>query len=139
MSDTSRGIAGKGAASGETAAARATVIGAATMMSGWAVWGLTSVFAGPQLPVAAVTPASFVLPAATALVLVLGYLCWNVGILRGKPTTLSTLSYLTPVCSVASSAIILGLSLAPTFWAGLAMVGAGSLISFASTRRQKGV
>ena len=57
------------------------------------------------------------------------------GILRGKPTTLSTLSYLTPVCSVVSSAIILGLSLAPTFWAGLAMVVAGSLISFASTHR----
>ena len=111
----------------------------ATMVSGWVVWGLTSLAVGPQLPVAAVTPATFVLPVATALVLVLGYLCWNVGILRGRPTTLSTLSYLTPVCSAVSSAIILGLSLAPTFWVGLAMVVAGSLISFASTRRQKGV
>ena len=111
----------------------------ATFVSGWAVWGVTSLLAGPQVPLVPLGPASFIMPVLTAVVLVLGYLCWNVGILRGNPTTLSTLSYLTPICSSVASMIILGITLAPTFWAGLAMVVAGSLLSFLSTHARKGV
>lgn len=109
---------------------------AATMLGGWGVWAATSLALGPQLPVAPVTLASFAAPAASAVVLVLGYSCWNVGILRGDAETLSMLSYATPVCSGVASALILGLSLAPSFYLGLALVVAGSLLSLASTRER---
>lgn len=107
---------------------------AMSMLGGWGVWAVTSLVAGPQLPHEALTPIAFGAPVAAAVVLVLGYWCWNVGLLRGDPATLSMLSYVTPVCSGVSSAIILSLTLAPSFYVGLAMVVAGSLISLASTR-----
>ena len=108
-----------------------------SMLAGWAVWAVTSLVAGPQLPREALTPLSFAMPLAAAVVLVLGYYCWNVGILRGNAATLSMVSYVTPVCSGVASAIILSLTLAPSFYVRLALVVAGSLISLLSTRGDK--
>lgn len=105
-----------------------------TLLGGWAVWAATSVAMGPQLPSAPVSIGSFLAPAASAVVIVLGYSCWNVGILQGDAGTLSMVSYVTPVCSGIASAIILHLDLAPAFYLGLALVVAGSVLSLASTR-----
>lgn len=63
-----------------------------------------------------------------------GYALWNVGILNGNLTLLATASYLTPVLSTFFAAIWLSTRLTMTFWQGVAMVTAGSLICWAATR-----
>ena len=63
-----------------------------------------------------------------------GYALWNVGILNGNLTLLATASYFTPVLSTFFAAIWLSTRLTMTFWQGVAMVTAGSLICWAATR-----
>ena len=63
-----------------------------------------------------------------------GYALWNVGILNGNLTLLATASYFTPVSSTFFAAIWLSTRLTMTFWQGVAMVTAGSLICWAATR-----
>lgn len=79
------------------------------------------------------------LPAAMQ-VMVLGaftataYSAWNFGIQRGSIGLLAALSYFTPVLSSCVASIWLGVMPPWTFWAGVAMVTAGSLISWGATR-----
>ncbi|PMJ91619.1 aromatic amino acid DMT transporter YddG [Vibrio sp. 10N.261.55.A7] len=63
-----------------------------------------------------------------------GYALWNIAILRGNMVFLASLSYFTPVLSTLIGSMILGISLAATFWQGVAMVTVGSLICWWFTR-----
>jgi len=63
-----------------------------------------------------------------------GYAFWNVGILRGNLTLLATASYFTPVFSTFFAAVWLSTPLTLSFWQGVAMVTAGSLVCWAATR-----
>lgn len=63
-----------------------------------------------------------------------GYAAWNVGILHGNVTLLATASYFIPVISAMLAAFILDSSLTLFFWQGAAMVSAGSLLCWWSTR-----
>ncbi|WP_459668543.1 aromatic amino acid DMT transporter YddG, partial [Achromobacter xylosoxidans] len=70
----------------------------------------------------------------TAGAMAAGYALWNLGILNGNLTLLATASYFTPVLSTFFAAIWLSTRLTLTFWQGVAMVTAGSLICWAATR-----
>ncbi|CUI51533.1 Aromatic amino acid exporter YddG [Achromobacter xylosoxidans] len=70
----------------------------------------------------------------TAGAMAAGYGLWNLGILNGNLTLLATASYFTPVLSTFFAAIWLSTRLTLTFWQGVAMVTAGSLICWAATR-----
>ena len=63
-----------------------------------------------------------------------GYALWNVGIPNGNLTLLATASYFTPVLSTFFAALWLSTRLTATFWQGVAMVTAGSLVCWAATR-----
>ena len=78
---------------------------------------------------------------ATAVeVMVLGtftataYSAWNFGIQRGNIGLLAALSYFTPVLSSCLASVWLGVTPPWTFWVGVAMVTAGSLMSWGATR-----
>ncbi|WP_313519515.1 aromatic amino acid DMT transporter YddG [Pseudomonas sp.] len=64
-----------------------------------------------------------------------GYALWNLGILRGNMTLISTASYFTPVLSSAFAATLLGASLSLQFWQGTVLVTLGSLVCWAATRQ----
>lgn len=70
----------------------------------------------------------------TAGAMAAGYALWNLGILNGNLTLLATASYFTPVLSTFFAAIWLSTRLTLTFWQGVGMVTAGSLICWAATR-----
>jgi drug/metabolite transporter (DMT)-like permease len=65
-----------------------------------------------------------------------GYALWNLGILRGNMTLISTASYFTPVLSSAFAATLLGASLSLQFWQGTVLVTLGSLVCWAATRQR---
>ncbi|MBP2171174.1 drug/metabolite transporter (DMT)-like permease [Erwinia toletana] len=64
----------------------------------------------------------------------IAYSAWNSGIQRGNLTLLATASYFTPVFSTLLAAVWLQLSPSLSFWQGVAMVTAGSLICWLATR-----
>lgn len=64
-----------------------------------------------------------------------GYALWNVAIIGGNMLFLATLSYFTPILSTLFSMLILGVTLANTFWQGVVMVTLGSLICWWVTRQ----
>lgn len=66
-----------------------------------------------------------------------GYAAWNTGILHGHVTILAGASYFVPVLSAVLSALILSTTLPLSFWQGAAMVCAGSVLCWISTRRKK--
>jgi drug/metabolite transporter (DMT)-like permease len=72
--------------------------------------------------------------ALTGAAMAAGYALWNVGILRGNLTLLATASYFTPVFSAFFAAVWLATPLTMSFWQGVAMVTAGSLLCWAATR-----
>jgi len=65
-----------------------------------------------------------------------GYALWNIGILGGNMMLLATLSYFTPIFSTFLSAWILNIELTATFWQGVVMVTAGSLLCWWLTREK---
>jgi len=65
----------------------------------------------------------------------MAYSCWNIGIQRGNLTVLAAMSYFTPVFSTLLASLWLGVRPGPSFWQGVAMVVAGSLLCWWSTRR----
>lgn len=69
-----------------------------------------------------------------AAAMAFGYALWNIGILRGNMTLLATASYFTPVLSSAFAGFWLGNVLGLQFWQGAALVTAGSLLCWWSTR-----
>lgn len=84
-------------------------------------------------------PLAFTVPATLELVITGGamaasYALWNVGILNGNLTLLATASYFTPVLSTFFAAVWLSTRLTASFWQGVAMVTAGSLLCWAATK-----
>ncbi|WP_313109193.1 aromatic amino acid DMT transporter YddG [Atlantibacter sp.] len=63
------------------------------------------------------------------------YSAWNHGISHGNMTLLATASYFTPVSSALLASLWLGLTPGISFWQGVAMVVAGSLLCWFATRR----
>ncbi|MFT3889720.1 MAG: aromatic amino acid DMT transporter YddG [Arachnia sp.] len=63
-----------------------------------------------------------------------GYAFWNVGILHGNRTLIASASYATPVLSSAIGTVLLGAALTTSFWQGVALVTAGSLLGWRATR-----
>ncbi|RRN96204.1 aromatic amino acid DMT transporter YddG [Pectobacterium aquaticum] len=64
----------------------------------------------------------------------LAYSAWNAGIQHGNLTLLATASYFTPVLSTLLAALWLNITPAISFWQGVAMVTAGSLLCWYATR-----
>ena len=73
----------------------------------------------------------------TAATIAGGYACWGYGILHGSMHTLAVASYATPVLSVGSSAIILGVSLSLPFWCGALLVVFGSVLNLMAEKRKR--
>ncbi|MGV2863626.1 aromatic amino acid DMT transporter YddG [Achromobacter sp. ESBL13] len=94
----------------------------------WAKYGFSAepplVFAGPAALELGITGAA----------MAAGYALWNVGILNGNLTLLATASYFTPVLSTFFAAVWLSTRLTASFWQGVAMVTAGSLLCWAATK-----
>lgn len=61
---------------------------------------------------------------------------WTIGMIRGNVTLLATLSYFTPVISTAFSSLLLSTALSFSFWQGVMLVTAGSLICWLATRQK---
>lgn len=101
------------------------------MLTAAVLWIKYGFSAEPALPFA--WPAVLEL-CVTGGAMAAGYALWNVGILNGNLTLLATASYFTPVLSTFFAAIWLSTRLTMTFWQGVAMVTAGSLICWAATR-----
>ena len=64
----------------------------------------------------------------------MGYALWNIGIIGGNMVLLAVLSYFTPLLSTLFAAILLNVSLSATFWQGVIMVTAASLICWCLTK-----
>ncbi|WP_058909790.1 aromatic amino acid DMT transporter YddG [Entomohabitans teleogrylli] len=62
------------------------------------------------------------------------YSAWNRGIQHGNMTLLATASYFTPVMSALIASLWLGLSPGWSFWQGVILVVAGSLLCWHATR-----
>lgn len=62
---------------------------------------------------------------------------WTVGMIKGNVTLLATLSYFTPVISTAFSSLLLSTALSFSFWQGVLMVTAGSIICWFATRQKR--
>ncbi|XBS69659.1 aromatic amino acid DMT transporter YddG [Acerihabitans sp. KWT182] len=83
--------------------------------------------------------------AATARFLMAGgasavaYAAWNRGIMRGNLMLLATASYFTPVLSSLLAGLLLSTPLLPSFWLGVLMVTAGSLLCWLATRHSGAV
>ena len=108
-----------------------SVIGLFLLTTAGVLW--LRYFQSDQPPLQASLPAALqamVLGAFTAT----AYSAWNFGIQRGSIGLLAALSYFTPVLSSCLASIWLGVTPAWTFWLGVAMVTAGSLMSWRATR-----
>lgn len=70
-----------------------------------------------------------------ALFFSMGYLAWNVGIIKGNMPVLIMLSYFSPIFSSAFSAFVLNSDLTINFWCGALTVTFGSLICWFSIRK----
>ena len=93
----------------------------------------TRYFQGEQPPMRIDLSSSlqvFVLGAFTAT----AYSAWNFGIQRGNIGLLAALSYFTPVLSSCLASVWLGVTPPWTFWVGVALVTAGSFMSWGATR-----
>lgn len=82
---------------------------------------------------------SLTLPSSLQLIFMgastaLAYSAWNTGIQHGNLTLLATASYFTPVLSTLLAALWLNITPAISFWQGVAMVTAGSLLCWYATR-----
>ncbi|WMD22130.1 aromatic amino acid DMT transporter YddG [Achromobacter seleniivolatilans] len=66
-----------------------------------------------------------------------GYALWNVAILHGNISMLATASYFTPVLSTVFASWLLSTPLEWSFWQGVIMVTAGSLLGYLATKQKK--
>ncbi|MEC5321420.1 aromatic amino acid DMT transporter YddG [Brenneria populi subsp. brevivirga] len=93
-----------------------------------------------QYALSAEGPIALTLPSSLELVFMgastaLAYSAWNAGIQSGNLTLLATASYFTPILSTLMAALWLKTSPAVSFWQGVLMVTAGSLLCWLGTRR----
>ncbi|MBW1212042.1 aromatic amino acid DMT transporter YddG [Pantoea allii] len=103
------------------------------MVTALALWLKFALFTQHETLQFSVTAAAEVLfmGASTAV----AYSAWNYGIQHGNLTLLATASYFTPVLSALLASLWLGLTPPISFWQGVAMITAGSLICWLATRR----
>jgi drug/metabolite transporter (DMT)-like permease len=87
----------------------------------------------------AVTISAAIYACLAACAFGLGYAAWNIGILHGNITLLTTASYFTPIVSSIIGMIVLDIHLTASFWQGTIMVTAGSLICWLATRNKRTV
>lgn len=66
----------------------------------------------------------------------MGYLAWNVGIIKGNLSILIMLAYFTPILSSIFSALMLNSNLSLNFWYGTFTVTTGSLLCWLSIRKR---
>ena len=92
--------------------------------------------AGAPEPARDLEPASVVPLFATAVAVACGYALWGHGLAYGDTRTLSIASYFAPVLSSLSSTVILATLPGPVFWAGAALVAAGSILSWIGSREK---
>ena len=101
-----------------------------------ALWVLTLYTQGFSFPhVNSIT--SYFLIILNAFFFAMGYLAWNVGIIKGNMPILVMLSYFSPMLSSAFSVIVLHSSLSTNFWYGAIIVTIGSLICWLSIRKNQ--
>lgn len=84
---------------------------------------------GAPIPQSAPNAESFLSLLGAMASIAAGYACWNHGILFGYMERMAVASYAAPFLSAVASSIILGLALPGLFWAGVACVVAGSVLS----------
>lgn len=103
------------------------------MVTAMALWLKFALYTEHETLQFSVTAAAEVLfmGASTAV----AYSAWNYGIQHGNLTLLATASYFTPVLSALLASLWLGLTPPISFWQGVAMITAGSLICWLATRR----
>lgn len=70
-----------------------------------------------------------------AVFLALGYLAWNIGIIKGDMPLLVMLSYFSPIMSSSFSSLVLHSNLSINFWYGTCIVILGSLVCWLSMRK----
>jgi drug/metabolite transporter (DMT)-like permease len=99
-----------------------------------ALWILTISTQGFHLPqVQGINGYLFVF--INAVFFSMGYLAWNIGIIKGNMPILIMLSYFSPIFSSAFSAFVLNSDLTINFWYGALTVTFGSLICWFSIRK----
>ncbi|OHX18864.1 aromatic amino acid DMT transporter YddG [Chromobacterium sphagni] len=101
---------------------------ALTALALWLQYGLSR----ESLAMPALSSIAILLLAA--VVMAAGYAAWNIAIAEGNMMLLVAASYSTPVLSSALASAILSTALSFAFWQGAAMVAAGSLLCWRSTR-----
>ncbi|MBK0062271.1 MULTISPECIES: aromatic amino acid DMT transporter YddG [unclassified Acinetobacter] len=105
------------------------------ILTATALWILTLSTQGFHIP--HVTQMnSYVFIAINALFFAMGYLAWNVGIIKGNMPVLVMLSYFSPLLSSTFSVMVLHSNLSTYFWYGAAIVCFGSLICWFSIRKK---
>lgn len=100
---------------------------------------ITALILWTQYSFSAESAISLTLPSSLQLLFMgastaLAYSAWNAGIQHGNLTLLATASYFTPVLSTLLAALWLNITPAISFWQGVAMVTAGSLLCWYATR-----
>lgn len=101
-----------------------------------ALWTLTFATQGIHLPhINGIS--SYFLILINALFFAMGYLAWNVGIIKGNMPVLVMLSYFSPMLSSVFSIIVLHSKLSTNFWYGASIVTLGSIICWLSIRKQQ--
>lgn len=96
------------------------------------LWILFFIFPSHDAPLSMPEPAAFIPLLGAAVVIGAGYACWNVGILKGDMTILSCASYAAPILSSAAASLLLFAPLSFSFWVGVVLVVAGSVLSWLS-------
>lgn len=100
-----------------------------------ALWILTIATQGFSLPIVSDFSAYFII-VINALFFSMGYLAWNVGIIKGNLSILIMLAYFTPILSSVFSAWLLNSMLSANFWYGTFTVTFGSLLCWFSIRKK---
>lgn len=96
-------------------------------------YGILWLWGGVEAP-AEVTARGVWSVALGGLALGLAYAAWTQGMLRGRVTLLAIASYCTPVLACVFGVFWLGAELTASFWMGVALVVAGSLVCWLGSR-----
>lgn len=106
------------------------------ILTALALWILTFATQGFHFPeISSLNGYLFV--SINALFFSMGYLAWNIGIIKGNMPVLIMLSYFSPILSSVFSALVLNSNLSTNFWYGALTVTLGSLICWFSIRKNQ--
>jgi len=71
---------------------------------------------------------------AMGAVTAISYLCWDIAMKKGNATLVAALSYFTPLSAIFIAGLWLNTLPGPSFWPGVGMVVAGSLLCWTASR-----